>query len=782
MKIFLQSSLVALFIFSFSTLKSQQTYDFGFQYSDSLVVYDSLGNQMDFPWVGGFNSVHFQQIDLNFDSIMDLVVFEVHGSKLYTFVNKGVIGQAEYYYSPIYENFFPKMTSWVQLVDYNNDGKNDIFTYVSAGISVYKNISTPATGLKFELIHYMLYYHSTATQVSNIFVSEVDFPAITDVDDDGDIDIVQFYLLGSRLIYYENFSIQDYGDAEHFSFKATDKCWGKFAENDSTNVVYLNVFCSSKTMDDIGDTSKAPKHTGSTLLVHDFNADGKKDLLLGDVDYFNINCLTNGATNDSAVFISQNNYFPTSNPIDLISFPVVSYLDIDNDGAKELISAPFESTYYKQESIRNVWLYENSGQNNNPVLSLVKKNFFQDQMIDVSDNAMPELVDVDGDGLLDLLVSNYGLVDSTYIDPYYLILYSIKISRVTYYKNVGTINSPSYKFITSDWMGLSQLGQIALKLTFGDLDGDGDTDMLVGNSLGTLTYFQNTAGNGNPMAFASPVINYSSIDIGQYSAPELFDVDGDSLLDLTIGTQLGNLVFYKNVGTTSSPNFNLVTSNMGNAEMYSYWFPYEAYSQPEFWRDQNDSLRLFVGSFSGYVFYFKDIENNINSSFSLDSNLLYMDDYDTLYSVVHYMNSGNNMQFIHNGVRSAPLISDIDGDGYADAFIGTFGGGINFYKGIQPQVVGINQHKEAKSLVVEVYPNPTRDIFVVQLSGGLGTMSMGVKIYSTQGQLISLAKYNATNQIQIDASSLSPGTFIVEVEILARDGGVSRYTRKLVKL
>lgn len=774
--------LIIYTLLSFNGVKAQQNYDFGFQYNDSIMVLDSLGNQMDFPWVGGLNSVHFQQVDMNLDGILDLLVFEVHGNDIYTFINKGVMGQAKYYYQPSYKSLFPEMTSWVQMVDYNNDGKNDLFTYVSGGISVYKNVSTQSSGLKFQLEHYMLYYQSSSGQLVNIYVSEVDYPAITDIDDDGDVDIVQFYILGATLIYYENYSQQVYNDSEHFNYKISDYCWGKFAENDTTNLVYLNNFCSSKQNLVIDDSSKGPKHTGSTVFVHDMNNDGKKDLLLGDVDYFNINLLTNGATNDSAVFISQNVNFPTSSPIDLVSFPVVSYLDIDNDGVKEMIASPFEATYYKTETVNNVWLYENSGQNNSPNFSLVKKNFMQDQMIDVGDNAMPELVDVDGDGLLDLIIANYGLVDSTYLDPNWYILYSIKVSQLTYYKNVGTSTNPVFKFITSDWMSLSSLKQVAMKPTFGDLDGDGDMDMLLGNTLGTLTYFENSAGYGNPISFAPPVFNYGSIDVGQFSAPELFDVNGDSLLDLTIGSQIGDLAYYQNVGSAYSPSFSLVSSKMGNAEMYSYWYSYNGFSQPEFWRDQNDSLRLFVGSFSGYVFYFKDIENNINGNFKLDSNLLYTDIFDTIYSVVHFMNTGNIMNFVSQGIKSAPLVHDFDSDGYPELLVGNFSGGVNFYKGTQPQSVGISEKVISPSINAQIFPVPTNESVSLMIEAGGTAKSLVINILTSQGQLIKTLKIQPADISTIDVSDLQSGAYLMVIDFTDRSGNLRKATRKLVKI
>ena len=72
-------------------------------------------------------------------------------------------------------------------------------------------------------------------------------------------------------------------------------------------------------------------------------------------------------------------------------------------------------------------------------------------------------------------------------------------------------------------------------MTFGDVDGDGDSDMIVGHSEGSLIYFQNLAGVGNPCIFVLSQVNYQSIDVGDNAVPQLIDVNRDGKLDLLIG-------------------------------------------------------------------------------------------------------------------------------------------------------------------------------------------------------------------------------------------------------
>ena len=720
-----QIIITTLLSIIFIQLNAQQYFDFGFERDQNIVVNDSLGNPLSMPWIGGLNAVHFQEIDLNIDGIMDMVVYDVQGNRLLTFINNGTPNTIDYTYAPQYEKMFPEIYSWMQTVDYDNDGDMDIFNYSTygAGISVYENISSNGI-LQFKQITNSLYYSTPPPWPSaNIYVSSADYPAIVDIDNDGDIDILNFSILGKFIYYYKNYSMEKYGIPDSLDFKIADKCWGKFAENDSTNEVKLNQFCFNSVAKK--SSKGAEKHTGSTLLALDLNNDTLMDLLLGDVDYFNLNALINGGTLDSAHMISQDTTYPNNTQmIDVVSFPVAKYLDIDNDNIKELIVSPFSPLYYSTENKNSVWLYENTGTNTHPTFVHEKKGLLQDQMIDVGDASNPSLVDVDGDGLLDLIISNYGFVDSTYIAPPWYILHAIKISQLTYYKNIGSAGNPKYQFITSDWAGLSALDKIALRATFGDIDGDGDDDMLVGSNDGGITFYENTAGTGQAISFAAPITNYQNISVGvdNFSSPQLVDINKDNLLDLVIGKKtnrlrtinnqdstLGYLSYYKNTGTASQAVFTLETDTMGNIFPIDYFSYYAAYSSPYFFRDANDSLKLFVGSASGLTFYYRNIENNIHGTFGVDSNLIFHDVNQTVYSVFSYNNTDQVQVPFKMGIHSAPLVHDFDADGYPDLMIGAMSGGICYFKGIKSPGVGFDGAKNIDTPKIKLYPNPASD-------------------------------------------------------------------------
>ncbi len=745
-----KSLLVAILLIIYKISFSQVIYDYGFEKKYNITVTDSLGSILQMPWVGGMNSMQFSKIDLNLDGIPDMLAFDKAGNKILTFINHGITDSVDYVYDYRYQNYFPNFNGWVHLLDYNNDNKNDIFTYTSAGIKVYKNISD--TVLKFQLL-YSIINSNMGSSISNIAITPDDYPAFYDFDDDGDIDILAFFGLGAYLQLHKNLSQELYGNSDTLVYKLQTECWGDISESATNSHINLNISCPWRT-DNFG-FMKESRHTGSTMLAGDFNGDNLTDLILGDVDYFNLAKLTNGGTMDSAHIISADTLFPNLiHPISFNSFPVASMIDVNNDGLKDLIASPFASNIYISENLNSVWYYKNTGDSLIPNFSFVKPGFLQDKMLDFGSGAYPVIYDVNSDGLPDIMVGNYGYLDSSYYEFGYL--KSNMRSQIAVLQNTGTSTNPSFHLLTRDYAGLSQLKLQGLTPTFGDMDNDGDIDMICGQSNGTLIYFENTAGAGNLPVYNPPVYNYKGIDVGDFSAPQIFDLNSDNLPDLVIGKKDGFISYYRNTGSLSNPAFTKVTDSLGKVCVFDPNVSYFGYSTPCFFKDSN-RIKLFVGSNSGYIFYYKDIEANLSGKFTaIDSMLIYIEPDSSTY-------------LIKDGIQTGVSVADLNNDGHKDMILGNFSGGLTYYNGVKVKTaVGITEYNIIQPVDFSIYPNPVSEKLNIKMANG-NYSQCKIEIYDLVGRKVTEKEFRNTTTISLDMHNLQSGFYTCHLLTINKD-------------
>src|SRR5690606_16068350 len=244
------------------------------------------------PFAGGLNSPQFSQIDLNLDGVLDLVIFERTTYKLKTFVNKGIENDPSYVYAPEFESQFPKISDIVVLKDYDFDGKVDFFTYKNPGINVWKNVSDST--LKFEEITY--FEHTNVGYVNyitadyfgnykaNVYNLPGDIFSIEDIDDDGDLDLMNFGVWGSTMELHRNLSMEVTGKPDSMFFEYQSACWCKFIENSTSNDVTFPYNCKSNAPSNNNQSNNGSnRHAGSTILTLDLDGDGDKDYVLGDI-------------------------------------------------------------------------------------------------------------------------------------------------------------------------------------------------------------------------------------------------------------------------------------------------------------------------------------------------------------------------------------------------------------------------------------------------------------------------------------------------------------------
>ena len=713
---------------------------FSFNFSDSIEVTKN-GVPLSLAWSGGLNYSQFSEIDSDYDGDMDLLVFDRSNDQIRLFENRLVNGNRMYVFNPNGHTLFPTDLRYrLAAIDYNQDGKNDLFAYGIGGVKVYKNTGNSTTGLQWTVSKNLLYSDNWGTML-NLYVSSADIPAIVDVDLDGDIDILTYHISGEYLQYHKNLSQETYGHSDSLMFELKNECWGGFREDVNSNSVFLNdqtAPCQGGNVPNPqlkpNETEKA--HAGSTVLALDMDGNGVKDLLLGDVAYPSINFLTNGGTtvNSNSLMISANPNFPAnSTPVSMQLFPAAFWVDVDFDSKKDLLVAPNAKNVSENET--SVLKYKNTLSNTNPNFVFETKAFLQEDMIEHGTGSIPVLTDLDNDGLVDLFVANYFSYKPTLT----------KESRIAYYKNTGTTNNPVFTFIDNDFLNLSQSG-LGLRMvpSFGDLNNDGKKDIILGLENGTVCYLQNTTSGSIP-TFSTPITNYQdhvgqTINVGQFATPQLFDLNQDGKLDLIIGKKTGEILYYQNKGTLISPSFELINSNLGNVDVSTSISP-DGFAVPHFFRNL-DTTYLMVGSLEGAIYFYDSIDENLASGTG----------FRTISS--NFLNQDKNI-----GGYSACAVGDLDNDSNLDLFIGQDLGGLFYLEHDSLSNLGL-MNPFFTLPEIHVYPNPAYDI--ITITSDIDLNNFEILVYSSTGKLVD-KKICKMKTIDFSITDYTNGMYFIQI-------------------
>ncbi|HYG51266.1 MAG TPA: T9SS type A sorting domain-containing protein, partial [Flavobacteriales bacterium] len=449
------------------------------------------------------------------------------------------------------------------------------------------------------------------------------------------------------------------------------------------------------------------------------------------------------APNMDSDMMSADITFPSYDvPVNIETFPGLFYVDVNNDGKRDFIAAP--NSYTNSNNTDGTWLYLNEGTDTTPVFNFNQSGFLQNEMIERGEGALPVFFDYDNDGLTDLVVANYGFFVSggTY-SP-----------QLALYKNVGTATNPTYNLVNSDFGNLyAALGVEGLYPTFGDLDNDGDKDMVVGDKDGHLHYFTNTAGASAPAAFTltTPLMTdntSSTIDVGQYATPLLVDLNRDGDLDLVVGRQLATLWYYENTGTVTAPVFTLTEDTLGGIDVSESWTPV-GYSVPAIYDNAGDYV-LFVGSQKGVLYQYDNIDGNLTG------------DFNRVDSLGHYNKVGG---------RIGAAIDKLNADGLPDLIIGNYRGGLSLYYGATGTPGSVTEQQHGFS--INVYPNPVNTQLTIRTHEN---GNYQYTITDISGKSVLNGGFNG-NSGCVDMQGLANGMYVLQL----RNDLNQTSTQKLVK-
>ncbi len=149
---------------------------------------------------------------------------------------------------------------------------------------------------------------------------------------------------------------------------------------------------------------------------------------------------------------------------------------------------------------------------------------------DGGNNAYPALVDLDGDGVRDMLVGNSS-------------------GNVVAFHNTGSDSTPEWQR-DPQWDPPVDVGSSAAPAAI-DIDGNGAPDLLVGNSAGDVIALENTGSKHAPAWTRNAAWDLGHVGSGAH--PAAADFDGDGHPDVVVATESGALVMFRGTGTSSAP-------------------------------------------------------------------------------------------------------------------------------------------------------------------------------------------------------------------------------------
>ena len=679
-----------------------------FHYSEASVLEN--GRELSMPWVGGLNSVQYNDIDLNEDSQPDLVLFDRSTNKLLTFLWKN----DDYSYHPEYESRFPgDLVSWMLLRDYDCDGDKDLFTDSQLGFRVFENIgnNSPEWELAVDPIR------TLGSQMINLLFNDSDIPAIEDLDGDGDLDVLAFnFATGLNIDFHQNMSVENTGSCG-IDFVRITRTYGDIFECDCGDLRF-NAPCPIN-----GRT----KHSGGkAILAIDLDNDNDYELLTGEEECEELTFLNNEGDNQNASFSQFSDFFEAFDTE--LFFPASYSIDLNNDQILDLAISTNQRTndLGLVDLEESSYFLQNIGSNEAPIYELVQPDFLQDRMIDVGEESKPAFFDFDGDGDQDLFLSSVRMQED-----------GRSLGVISLYENTGDVNDPGFTLITNDYLGLSSLSFNNIHSQFVDINTDGDDDLVInvsepGNLGSRLVWFEN---NGSSEIFDIDNLRELSDLSVLADYPWLVDINLDGVLDLLIGRRIGTLEFYRNDGTNEFPEFILDDPNF-----LSINTSIERINVVPAISDLRGDgiIDLITTDASGELSIYQDFLNN-----------------PTLEREVLIDPLTGNLTATDFGRLSWPAVTDLYGLGSVDLFVGTVAGGLFHLSDTTTRSTVI----DPEDVSLEVFPNPSISNSSISIrSNTAGT----IEIFNISGQVIQDQRRILANQTyQLDPTLYPNGVYVV---------------------
>ncbi len=587
----------------------------GFRF-DRLVapfpVLDESGRSYAQPFLGGLDVPRPQFVDIDGDNDLDLFLQE-YSNQLWFFENTGSARTPAYTWrTDRFQDL--EIGEWFRFVDLDADGDFDLVSELPFSlIRHYRNVGGK-TAPKFAYVGPL-----KDSEGKDIFIDRQNIPAFVDLDCDNRLDFFVGRVEGTIARFEAEKPAGDRFEfiQEHF---------------EGIEIVGRGVAsAAAEPGAAYGPSGPTLRHGANALAFADFDGDKDFDLFWGDFFEAGMLLIENiGRTCSSPSFQVEPVQLPFATDTLTSGYNSPAPVDLDLDGDLDVLMGVLGGAFNPVSTASdNFYYWERTAADK---LELRTRRFVDG--IDLGSETQATLGDLDADGDLDLVVGTK--IDAKAADA----------GRLVFFRNEGTKAAPRFRLTET----LKLTDALHLAPALGDLDADGDPDLLVGTWNQGILFFRNTGTARAPVWTAEPA---SAIvpSRASFATPVLADIDGDKDLDLFAGQASGAIVFYRNTGSAKSPRFELVSERVDDLR------PGRRTSPALVDVDGDGRLDLVVGREEPGAAVYR------NAGSAASPKFVEMKDVTVPVPTM-----------------ATPAFGDLDGDGRLDLVAGTYSGGVVFLR------------------------------------------------------------------------------------------------------
>ena len=564
------------------------------------------GRPMALPFLGGLDVPRPQFVDIDGDGDQDLFVQE-YSNALWYFENTGPKAAPNYEWrADRFQNV--DIGEWYRFADVTGDGLPDLLTESPVSrIRFYRNTGTRTA----PVLTFAGQLRDAAGEP--LFMDRQNIPALADLDCDGRLDM----LVGRVEGVVDRYEATAPG-ADTFALIA-ERYEG------------IEIIGGGG-----GFGMPTRRHGANAIFLADFDEDGDHDLFWGDFFEPAVLLIENvGRTCSSPSFQVDPIPLPFASDVRTSGYNAPAPVDLDGDGDMDFLLGVIGGAFNPIKTAEDNFLFWERVAKDR--FELRTRRFLAG--LDVGSDAVPAIGDIDADGDLDLLVGAKIDARTTGPAPLYLL------------RNEGSPAAPRF----SAAVPLTLTDAFNLAPALGDLDGDGDLDLLLGTWNQDVLYFRNDGTPREPRWVPDPARTIAPPRMS-HTVPALADLDADGDLDLLLGQANGSIGFYRNTGTAKNPRFVLVSDRLDDIRVGGAG----RRSAPAVVDADGDGLAdLVLGhEDAGPLMVYRNAGTRTAPRFVLHAPLSFP-----------------------MPPASAPVFADITGDGVPDLFTGTTSGGLRFFRG-----------------------------------------------------------------------------------------------------